>query len=399
MWRRCLSQSFHFAKKTSFWVGNDPIRYSSSSTPRFLSTNSRYILVLPLIHNGLLNNMIIGCELSTLSAITHSIAIQVSVQEENVVKALEHFINAKKDDTISVKEICTSFMAKLCRSNNLSDAAYLLRHLQSRGISLCLNTYNIVMTAAVASSNFNIVSEVFKSLLISGLPPDITSYTKVAEAIDKVANSDLVNFIKDVSEITMDTDCTVINRILFMTAKLGQVDKSLMIFEVLKNLKLKMDTVTFNAIFAILGKASRINEMMSEFVVMKDRGHIPDIVTYSTLINCLRRHGRLDLCKTIANEMLEKGIQMDLLTYTALVDLFGRAGHVEAALRIFEEMKKFHHPSVYTYRSIISNLKRVGKFELAVHLSSEMNSNIIKLAGPEDFKQKGKSRGKIKKVG
>ncbi|RZR84259.1 hypothetical protein BHM03_00011043 [Ensete ventricosum] len=246
----------------------------------------------------------------------------------------------------------------------------------------------------------NLFSEVFKSLLISNLPPDITSYNKVAEAFHKVADSDLVvNFIKDVCDITFGKDPTVINRIIFVTAKFGQIDKSLMIFKMLKNLDPKLDTVTFNTVLAILGKAGRINEMLAEFMVMKDLGHIPDIFTYSTLINCLRRLGRLDLCKTIANEMLEKGFEMDLLTYTALVDAYGRAGHVEDALRTFEEMKKSQRPSVYAYRSIISDLKRAGKFELALHLSAEMNSNTRKLAGPEDFKQKRKSRWKIKQVG
>ncbi|CAL9782789.1 unnamed protein product [Musa acuminata subsp. burmannicoides] len=338
--------------------------------------------------------------LSGFPSVSYSTGLASHPSLQNAIKALELFISTEKDGSISVKEICTIYIEKLCRSGNLSDAAYLLRHLHSRDINVCLNTYNSLLTAIVESNNFSLFSEVFKSLLISNLPPDITSYNKVAEAFQKVADSDLVvNFVKDVCDITFGKDPTVINRIIFVAAKFGQIDKSLMIFKMLKNLDSKVDTVTFNTVLAILGKAGRINEMMAEFMVMKDLGHIPDMITYSTLINCLRRLGRLDLCKTIANEMLEHGFEMDLLTSTAIVDVYGRAGHVEDALGTFEEMKKSQHPSVYAYRSVISDLKRAGKFELALRLSAEMNSSTTKLAGPEDFKQKRKSRWKIKQVG
>ncbi|CAL9069808.1 unnamed protein product [Musa banksii] len=338
--------------------------------------------------------------LSGFPSVSYSTGLASHPSLQNAIKALELFISTEKDESISVKEICTIYIEKLCRSGNLSDGAYLLRHLHSRDINVCLNTYNILLTAIVESNNFSLFSEVFKSLLISNLPPDITSYNKVAEAFQKVADSDLVvNFVKDVCDITFGKDPTVINRIIFVIAKFGQIDKCLMIFQMLKNLDSKVDKVTFNTVLAILGKAGRINEMMAEFMVMKDLGHIPDMITYSTLINCLRRLGRLDLCKTIATEMLEQGFEMDLLTYTALVDVYGRAGHVEDAVGTFEEMKKSQHPSVYAYRSVISDLKRAGKFELALRLSAEMNSSTTKLAGPEDFKQKRKSRWKIKQVG
>lgn len=340
--------------------------------------------------------MAITFKLPLLLPITHSITTQESSRQENIITDLELLIKSKKDEAISVKKICTEYIEKLCRSGHLMDAAHVLKHLHGGDINLGLNTYNLLLAGAVEMNNFTLFSEVFKNLLMCRLSPDIVSYEKVAQTLEKVSDSNvLCDFVKDVSDITSYTDCTVINKIIYVTAKLGMIDKSLMIFEVLKNLHLKMDTVTFNTVLDILGKGGQTSKMLSEFLVMKDLGHVPDIVTYSTLINSLRRFGRLDLCKTITSEISEKGIQLDLLTYTALVDAFGRSGNVEDAYWIFEEMKKFHDPSVYAYRAIISNLEKMGKFELALRLSSEMNLSTTKFAGPEDFKQRRKNRWKI----
>ncbi|XP_042469945.1 pentatricopeptide repeat-containing protein At1g11900-like isoform X1 [Zingiber officinale] len=349
------------------------------------------------VHHVLWNNMTVSGKHPPLLSITHSITTQEPSRQENVIKDLELFIKSKKDiEAISVKKICTEYIEKLCRSGHLADTAHVFRHLHGGDIKLGLNTYNLLLAGAVEMNNFTLFSEVFKSLLMSKLSPDIISYKKVAQTLERVSDSNVIcDFVKDVSDITSCTDCTVINRIIYTAAKLGMIDKSLMIFEVLKNHHLKMDTITFNTVLEILGKGGRTSEMLSEFLVMKDLGHVPDIITYSTLINNLRRFGRLDLCKTIASEISEKGIQLDLLTYTALVDAFGRSGKVEDAFWIFEEMKKFHNPSIYAYRAIISNLKKMGKFELALRLSSEMNLSTTKLAGPEEFKQRRKNRWKI----
>ncbi|KAG6519044.1 hypothetical protein ZIOFF_022533 [Zingiber officinale] len=375
-----------------------PSSSSMATTILSLSQQSFQRYICPsFVHDVLWNNMTVSGKLPPLFSITHSSTTQESSRQGNIIQDLELFIKSKKDiEAISVKKICTEYIEKLCRSGHLADAAHVFRHLHGGDINLGLNTYNLLLAGAVEMNNFTLFSEVFKSLLMSKLSPNIISHKKVAQTLEKVSDSNVIcDFLKDVSDITSYTDCTVINRIIYVTAKLGMIDKSLMIFEVLKNLHLKIDTVTFNTVLEILGKGGRTSEMLAEFLVMKDLGHVPDIITYSTLINNLRRFGRLDLCKTIASELSEKGIQLDLLTYTALVDAFGRSGKVEDAFWIFEEMKKFHNPSIYAYRAIISNLKKMGKFELKLRLSSEMNLSTTKLAAPEEFKQRRKNRWKI----
>lgn len=86
--------------------------------------------------------------------------------------------------------------------------------------------------------------------------------------------------------------------------------------------------------------------------------------------------------------MKDSGVQPDLLTYTALIECFGRSGNVHQSLSLFHEMKlKQIRPSIHIYRSLISNLKKMGKVEVAMAISEEMNSSLSELAGPKDFKR------------
>lgn len=323
-----------------------------------------------------------------------------SASEDDLTEVLEHFISSKKDkDTCCIKEMCCMYIQKLCKLRNLNDAVSLLRHLHDRQIHPDLLTFNTLLAAAAEANSFNIFCDIFHKLLLSKLPPDSTAYHNFAKALLSLSDSKVfLKFVREVSEITSHSDPTVVNRIIFATANSGQIDKSLMMFEELKNHECKIDTVTFNTVLAILGRIGRVDQMLSEYSLMKDLGYSPDIVTYDTLINCLRRLGRLNLCKAFAKEMVGKGFELDLQSYTALIDGLGRAGHVEDALILFSEMKKFHRPSIYVYRAMIANLRKIGKMQSSMDLMEEMNSSASKLIGPEDFRKKRRDSARKEKA-
>uniref|UniRef100_A0ACD5TXQ0 Uncharacterized protein n=1 Tax=Avena sativa TaxID=4498 RepID=A0ACD5TXQ0_AVESA len=273
----------------------------------------------------------------------------------------------------------------------------ILRRLHDEQTHLGLGTYNLLLKRACEAEDFALFAKVFRYLLLSKAAPDLTSYVHVARAIGDLDDPELMlDFVREIQEITQGRDPTVVNCIVSTTGKYGHIDKSLIIFQELKKDKRCLDVVTFNTVLDMLGKAGRVDEMLHEVKLMEELGISPDMVTYNTVINCLRRLGRFDLCKSFAKEMLERGISPDLRTYSALIDGFGRAGHITDALEAFEQMKKSHRPSVYVYRALISDLKKAGRAELAQKLSEDMDSCASDLLGPEDFKQKinGRRRGR-----
>ncbi|KAJ4954495.1 hypothetical protein NE237_011278 [Protea cynaroides] len=318
------------------------------------------------------------------------VATQASHEQEVRDEGLNQVLSATESDPFPSSETCTIYLEKLCRAGNLSDAAKLLQRLRFKQIFLNPSTYNLILMTAGEQNDFDLLSQTFKDLLLSGKPICWDTYYSLANAFSKATDTaSLLKFVSEVSELIFPRSATVINRILVGFSECKLVDKALLIFNHMKSLKCKPDLFTYNTVLAILGRAGCIDEMLCEFASMKEAGMVPDIVSYNTLINSLRKMGRLDLCLVFFQEMGERGIEPDLRTYTALIDSFGLSGNVEEALRLFNDMKRKQiSPSIYIYRILISNLKRVGKLELAMSLSEEMNSCASHLVGPRDFKPK-----------
>lgn len=317
------------------------------------------------------------------------LATQTSPNEEEVTdEVISHIlstiINARRPNG----KVCT-VVNKLCESGNLSAAARILQSLRDKHIFPSPIAYNLLLVAASERHDIDILSQVFKDLLVSKGSLSSSSYLKVAKAFTKTDDGvQLLRFIKEVSALTSPS-VTVLNRIIFAFAECGQVDKALLIYDLIKSLTCKPDLVTYNTIMDILGRAGRTDEMLYEFASMKEAGIVPDIISYNILLNNLRKVGRLDLCLAYFREMGENGIEPDLLTYTALIESFGRSGNIEESIRLFNKMKLMQiRPSIYLYRSIINNLKKMGKVELAMKYLEEMNSCLSELAGPNDFKRK-----------
>ncbi|KAK9103234.1 hypothetical protein Sjap_020488 [Stephania japonica] len=298
-------------------------------------------------------------------------------------------ISSVGNDPVASEERCVAYIRSICRS---SDAAKFLQDLHNRQILLSPKAYNEILLMAGERNNFELLFQIFKDLLASGNSPSPAFFCTLARAFSDTTDSGhLLKFVGDASELIFPRSAAIINRVISGFREVGQVDKSLMIFDHMKNLKCKPDVVTYNIILDILGKAGRVDEMVREFTFMREANVIPDMISYNTLINSLRRMGRLDLCLVFWREMDERGFTPDLRTYTALIESFGRSGRVEEALDFFNDMKRKRvRPSIYVYRALITSLKKVGKFDLSNSLLQEMNSCITTLISSKDFKRKKK---------
>lgn len=317
---------------------------------------------------------------------------QASTTDQEITnETLKQVLWAIEEDPFSSQQICNTYIKTVCQSGNLSDILQLLRVLKTKNMSLDLDTYNDLLTSAALTKNFELSSWIFKDLMLTDKGLSFGFYMNVAKAFEKSDCSILLNFMREVSELTFPQCTAPVNRLLLAFAETGQIERALSIFENMKDPPCKRDLITYNTVLVILGRAGRVEEMLHEFIVMKESGCVPDLVTYNTLINSFQKMGRMDLCLNITKEMCEKGIKADLRTYTALIDGFGRLGNMEEALKLFDEMKRQRiRPSIYVYRSIISNLKKIDKLDFANMFMEELKSNESTLVGPKDFKRKNR---------
>ena len=327
------------------------------------------------------------------------LATQASPDEEFVPdEFLNQILSAKeRSPEVSSEKLCTTYIDKLLKAGNPSGAAKLLQSLHEKHIFLSSNAYDLLLVAASEANSIGLLSQIFMDILVFNKPLSSTSYLNIARAFTKTDDSVLLKFVREVSELTFPRNATILNRIIHAFAECSQIDKSLVIFDLMKSLKCKPDLITYNTVLWILGRAGRLDEMLHEFSSMGVANIAPDIISYNTLLNSLQKFGRLDLCSVFFREMGENGLKPDLRTYQALIEGFGRSGNLEEALRLFAEMKQGHiRPSIYIYRSLINYSKKMGKVELAMSLSEEMNACLPDLIGPKDFKQKNRQLRSLK---
>ncbi|KAL0444244.1 UNVERIFIED_CONTAM: Pentatricopeptide repeat-containing protein [Sesamum latifolium] len=282
-----------------------------------------------------------------------SLSTQVSV-EETADEVLNHILAAGEDHSVSREEVCLSYIRKLCAAGNLLAAAKIPQRLRGKRIFLGPRAYNCLLEAADMKNDIDMLSQVFKDLLVSCASVRFTSYLIVARALGKRNDPALLlNFIRDVCEMDFPRIDVVLNRVIFALAKCGHVDNAMLVFDHMKSLKY--------------------------------------IVTYNTVLNSLRKMGRLDLFLVHFKEMSDRGIQPDVLTYKALIESLGRSGNIEKALKVFDQMKyKQIRPSIHIYRALIFSLKRMGKMELALRFSTEMNKLFQDSVVPRDFQYKNR---------
>ncbi|KAG8386913.1 hypothetical protein BUALT_Bualt03G0198300 [Buddleja alternifolia] len=313
-------------------------------------------------------------------------------REDTTDEIVNQILAAMADPSVCREEICISHIQKLCATGNVLTAASLPQSLRCKHIFLTPRAYNYLLEAAVVKNDIDLLSEIFKDLLLSCGSIRLNSYLIVARAFGNHSDSSvLLNFIGEVSEMGLPRNDIVLNRFIFALAKCGLVDNALLMFDRMKSLKCKPDLVTYNTVLGILGRLGRVDEMMNEFALMKTNNLVLDIVTYNTVLNSLRKMGRLDLCLVHYKEMCEKRIQPDLLTFKALIESLGRSGNIDGALNIFDEMKrKRFRPSIHIYRALIFSLKKMGKTELALKFSTEMNKLFSNPHVPRDFQYKNR---------
>uniref|UniRef100_A0A803N7L7 Aminotransferase-like plant mobile domain-containing protein n=1 Tax=Chenopodium quinoa TaxID=63459 RepID=A0A803N7L7_CHEQI len=279
---------------------------------------------------------------------------------------LNHILCTLENTDICNRKICNG-IERLCRSGNVSAITKLLQFSHEKHIFLAPDAYNILLAATSEWQDVELSLVIFKELLVSSKGMSSKSYFNLAKAFAITDDhSKLLNFVREISQLTSHCGALVLNRMIFAFAECRQIEKALKIYDHMKVLECKPDLVTYNTVIGLLGRAGLVDDMLREFASMKKAKIIPDIVTYNTLLNHLQKMGRLDLCLLYMREVDENGLIPDLRTYTALIESFGRSGNIEEALRLFSAMKSRQvRPSIYTYSNT--------RLSSSLHLQSARN--------------------------
>ncbi|KAL7003341.1 hypothetical protein U1Q18_004499 [Sarracenia purpurea var. burkii] len=142
-------------------------------------------------HTNFLTSILVGVSwvlpffatVSTSLGDYQSVASQASPFEEELTdELLNKIFSAIENASKSTREICTTYIEKLCKAGNLLAVAKLLQFLHDKHIFLTTNAYNLLLGAAGEGNNIGLLFQVFKDLLVSNESVNSTSYLNFAKA-------------------------------------------------------------------------------------------------------------------------------------------------------------------------------------------------------------------------
>ncbi|KAG0569595.1 hypothetical protein M758_6G097400 [Ceratodon purpureus] len=140
--------------------------------------------------------------------------------------------------------------------------------------------------------------------------------------------------------------------------------------------RLKPNAHTYSLILGVLGRGGMVTEARELFDSMLSSGAEVGVYCFNAMIGAYARGGNFKKAWRLYEDMMEKGVQADEVTLSTLLNGAGKADlPVEKAEKIFSRIKENGIlPSVQTYNTLLSVLKRGGHAARCIELDKEMQT-------------------------
>ncbi|CAL2248494.1 unnamed protein product [Prunus armeniaca] len=166
---------------------------------------------------------------------------------------------------------------------------------------------------------------------------------------------------------TKRPDVPVLNSLIDMYAKSGEIDYCKRVFERMQS----KDLTSWNTLLTGYANNGLIEEGMKLFDRMIESGVRPDGVTFIALLSGCSHAGLTDEGRRLFNKMkLVYGVSPTVEHYACLVDLLGRAGRIKEALDVVERMPM--KPTGSIWGSLLNSCRLQGNVSLAEFAAKEL---------------------------
>ncbi|XP_059305684.1 pentatricopeptide repeat-containing protein At2g37320 [Lycium ferocissimum] len=157
-----------------------------------------------------------------------------------------------------------------------------------------------------------------------------------------------------------DSYLHVLNAVLSMYCKCGEVKDALRVFE---NAKSK-DLVSWNSMICGYGQQGHAIQAIELFEEMKKQKVRPDSITFLGVLSSCRHAGFVKEGMYYFNSMVDYGVKPELDHYSCIVDLLGRARLLEEAREFIKKMPI--QPNGVIWGSLLMSCRLQGNFRLGI---------------------------------
>ncbi|KAG2328500.1 hypothetical protein Bca52824_011228 [Brassica carinata] len=136
------------------------------------------------------------------------------------------------------------------------------------------------------------------------------------------------------------------------------------------------DLVSWNSLINGYKKMGQAEKAIEVYKMMKSEGVEADEVTMIALVSSCAMMGRLSLGREFYGYIRDNGVSMTVPLANALMDMFSKCGNVHEARRIFDILEK---RTIVSWTTMISGYARSGSLDVARKLFDEMDEKDVVL--------------------
>ncbi|GJX09313.1 putative pentatricopeptide repeat-containing protein [Tanacetum coccineum] len=232
-------------------------------------------------------------------------------------------------------------------------------------------SWNMIISGYAREGVSEEALSLFKQMRALTISPDEFTLASVVSASGDIGSVNLGNQIYSYVIKTGVSNEFVLNSLIDMYAKFGDVDSAYNIF----NNQHKKSTVTWNSMLWGFRNNGQSVEAMNLFDQMYLDGQEMDDVTFLSAIQACSDLRDLDKGKWIHHKLVTNDVLKDTYVYTALLDMYAKCGDLWMAQSVFDIMP---YKSVVSWSAMIDAYGMHGLVDKAIMVFNRMMESKIK---------------------
>ncbi|KAL1814764.1 hypothetical protein ACET3Z_017338 [Daucus carota] len=222
-------------------------------------------------------------------------------------------------------------------------------------------TWNVIIDCHVNCGDYKGALECFSRMRRCGVNFDDVTLVAVLTACSALGNLDFGRWIRRLADNAgMGSNVMVLNSLIDMYAKCGQVEEAYKIFSESSERNL----VTWNSMILGLATHGHASEALKLFsTLLAEKLQVPNDVTFLGVLCACSHGGMVEKGKKYFDLMTrEYGIKANIQHYGCVVDMLGRAGFVDEAYHFIKSMPLKCNAIVW--RTLLAACRVHGNIEL-----------------------------------
>ncbi|KAL6601597.1 hypothetical protein ACP70R_044817 [Stipagrostis hirtigluma subsp. patula] len=221
-------------------------------------------------------------------------------------------------------------------------------------------SWNAMISCYVHDGRSREALDLYNNMQSRGLTPDEVTLVAVLSACGQSGNLTFGKMVHHcIRESFQNPSVTLVNSLLDMYMKCGQVDTAIGLFSEMHT----KNVISWNVIIGGLAMHGRAQDTVMFFKSMVCNSFLPDEITFVGLLAACSHGGLLEAGQYYFDTMRQVySVQHEIEHYACMVDLLGRRGHLEKAVDLIKDMPM--KPDVVVWGALLGACRIHGNVDI-----------------------------------